>query len=247
MKRIAFASVLALATGLGAHVAAADPDAADGTTSAPIVRARIPGGPDAPAPGLGASVQGGWGGAHAQAIGAISAEGLLLGRLTIRAGVDYDAGKTRPSAGASYVLYSPEDHPVGVLVGLAYKPEGLTEPEGEVEGTVALSHKLGNALASASITYGQDADFNTHDGEIALAAVQPLSKSVALGGVTRARHGLGSATDLGARWDGLAGALARMQVDDYTVTAVVGSEIIGVDPGGTKVGLLGTLAVGAWF
>jgi hypothetical protein len=247
MKRTAFASVLALVCGLGARVAAADPDAIEADASAQILRARIPGGPDAPAPGLGASVQGGWGGAHAQAIGAVSAEGLLFGRLTIRAGVDYDAGKTRPSASASYVLYSPEHNQVGVLVGLAYKPEGLTEPEGEVEGTVALSHKFGDALGSASITYGQDPDFNEHDGEIALAAVQPVSQTVALGGVTRARSGLGSTTDLGARWDGLAGGLARIQVEQYTVTAVVGSEIIGVDPGGTKLGLLGTVAVGAWW
>ncbi len=243
MKPIAMACVLLLgATG----VAAAD-DGSDTNPSAPLVHARISGGPEAPAPGLGASVQGGWGGAHAQAIGAVSAEALVLGRITIRAGVEYDAGKTRPSASASYLFFDPEHSAIGLLAGLAYKPEGLTEPDGEFEGTVALSHKFGDALGSASVTYGQDADFKEHDAEIALAAVEPLSKSVALGGVTRARSGLGSAKDLGARWDGLAGGLARMQIDQYTVTAVVGGEIIGVDPSGTKLGLLGTLAVGAWW
>ncbi|HTJ47687.1 MAG TPA: hypothetical protein VL463_36575 [Kofleriaceae bacterium] len=236
MKSMVIASLLAL-TG----VAAAD-DGAD-----QLVRARISGGPDAPAPGMGASIQGGWGGAHAQAIGAITAEALVAGRITVRAGVQYDAGKSRPSASASYVITDPYASAVGVLVGVAYKPEGLTEPEGEMEGTVALSRLVGSSLASASITYGQDPDFNEHDGELALSMIDPIAKHAAIGGVTRARSGLGSTTDLGARWDGLAGAVGRVQIDDYVITAVAGTEVIGVTTGGTKFGVLGTIALGAWF
>lgn len=219
----------------------------DSDTGDQLVRARISGGPDAPAPGLGASISGGWGGAHAQAIGAISAEGLIWNRLTIRAGVDYDAGKSRPSASASYVLYDAATHPVGVLVGLAYKPEGLTEPEGEMEATIAAAHRIGAGQLAASVTYGQDADFKERDGEVAISGVEPIAKHAALGGVARYRNGLGSATDLGARWDSLAGAMARVKLDQYVLTFVGGTEVIGVDVGGTKVGVLGTVAVGAWF
>src|SRR5262249_27128839 len=129
----------------------------------------------------------------------------------------------------------------------AYKPEGLTEAEGEVEGTVAASRQLGTGLATASITYGQDPDFNHHDGEVAVAAVEPVSKTAAIGGVARMRSGLGSATDLGARWDSLAGAVGRLQIDQFTVTAVAGAELAAPDTGSTKVGVLGALSVGAWW
>jgi hypothetical protein len=236
-------ALLSGAIGLAARPAAAD----DGDGGDALVRAQISGGPVQAAPGLGASVSGGWGGAHAQAIGDFTAEALLAGRLTIRAGVDYDAGKTRPSASASYAFYDPAAHAVGLLAGLAYKPEGLTEPEGEFEATVAVSRIVGAGLASASVTYGQDADFKEHDGEVALAMVEPIAKRAALGGVARMRDGLGSTTDLGARWDGLAGGMARVQVDQYQVTFVAGSELIGVATGGTKLGVLGTIAVGAWW
>jgi len=249
MKFRISAAVLAFTIG-GAGVAVADETETgndDAQRETELVRARITGGPDAPAPGLGASVQGGWGGARAQAIGALTAEGLVLGKITLRAGVQVDVGKTRPTASASYEIFDPYSHAVGLLVGVAYKPEGLTEGEGEVEGTVAASRRIGRGIASASITYGQDPDFNEHDGEIALAAVEPVAKGVAFGGVTRARSGLGSSKDLGAKWDGLAGAVARMQVEEMTVTAVAGTEIVGLDQGGTKLGFLGTLSVGAWW
>jgi hypothetical protein len=254
MQRKTYAVALTLgAIGLTARVAAADDGVGGGVGGVGVgnddalVRAQISGGPVQAAPGLGASISGGWGGAHAQAIGDFTAEALLSGRLTIRAGVDYDAGKTRPSASASYTFYDARAHAVGVLAGIAYKPEGLTEPGGEFEGTVAISRVLGAGLASASVTYGQDADFHEHDGEAALSVVEPVARTVALGGITRMRDGLGSSTDLGARWDGLAGGMARFQIDTYQVTFVGGGEVIGAAAGGTKLGVLGTIAVGAWW
>lgn len=224
----------------GASVAAADPEAA-------LITSRIPGGPDAAAPGLGASVQGGWGGAHAQAVGAVSAEALLAERVTVRAGVAYDVGKARPTASVSYTVLDPYRHEIGILAGVAYKPEGLTQAEGEVETTVALSRRVGRGLASASVTYGQDPDFKHHDGELAIAMVEPVLARSALGGVARARSGLGSSTELGANWDGLAGVVGRTQVGPYTFTAIGGTEMIGQVMGGTKLGVLGTVAVGAWW
>jgi hypothetical protein len=112
---------------------------------------------------------------------------------------------------------------------------------------VAASRQIGSGLATASITYGQDPDFNHHDGEVALAAMQPVGKTAALGGVARMRSGLGSSTELGARWDSLAGAVGRLQVDQFTVTAVAGAELAAPDTGSTKVGVLGALALGAWW
>ncbi len=233
---------LALCLLLVGGVASAEPG--DSTT---IIRAQLPGGPDAAAPGIGASVEGGWGGARAEAVGAFTAEALLWGRVTVRAGVGYDVGVTRPTAGVSYQFLDPYRSAVGLLAGVAYKPEGLTEPEGEIESTVALSRRVGDGLASAAITYGQDADFVHHDGEAALALVEPVAQQVAVGGLTRFRSGLGSTTDLGARWDSLAGAVGRIQLDAYTVTAIGGAEVVGATMGGTRLGAMVTLAVGAWF
>jgi hypothetical protein len=232
---------LALGVLFVSGVAAADP------SDATMIRARLPGGPDASAPGLGASVEGGWGGARAQAIGAVSAEALLGGRITLRAGVAYDVGQTRPSASASYAFLDPFRNAVGVLAGLAYKPEGLTEPGGELEATFAMSRRFGGGLASASLTYGQDADFVHHDGEAALAFVEPVAMHAAIGGLARARSGLGSTTELGANWDTLAGAVGRVQLDTYTLTAIGGTEVVGQVVGGTKLGALFALALGAWW
>jgi hypothetical protein len=211
-----------------------------------LITARLPGGPDAPAPGLGASVEAGWGGARAQAIGAVSAEALLAGQLTLRAGVEYELGQTRPVAGASFAILDPYRHVVGLLAGIAYKPEGLTEAEGELEATVALARRVGAGLASASLVYGQDPDLKHHDGEAALSLVEPISARTALGGVARARSGLGSTTELGASWDALAGALARARVGAYTLTAIGGLDAIALT-GGTRLGVLATFAVGAWW
>ncbi len=212
-----------------------------------LVRARLPGGPDAAAPGVGVTADGGWGGAHAQALGAFSAEALLEGHVTVRAGVDLDVGKMRPTAGASYQFLDPFRHAIGLLVGAAYKPEGLTEAGGELETTIALSRRFGDGLASASLAYGQDFDGAHHDGEAAIAMVEPLAQRFALGGLARGRSGLGSTTDLGANWDGLAGAVGRVQLDQYTLTAIGGTEVLGAVGGSTKVGALVSLAVGAWW
>jgi hypothetical protein len=223
-----------------AGVAAADP-------SELLVREQVPSGPLASAPGVGGEIQGGWGGAHAEAIGGLSAEALLYDRLTIAAGVQYDVGSTRPSASASFVLVDAGSHPIGLLAAVAYKPEGLTEPDGEIESTLALSRRIGAGLATASVTFGADLDAAHHDGEAAASAIEPVTANAALGGVARVRDGLGSSTDLGARWDGLAGAVARGRFGTYTLTAVAGGEAIGVVMGGTKLGVLGMLALGAWF
>jgi len=211
------------------------------------ISARLPGGPDAAAPGMGATVEGGWGGARAEALGAVSAEALLYGRITARATVGYDVGKARPSASLSYVFLDPYRHAIGLLVGMAVKTEGLTEPEGEIEGTVAVSRRIGDGLLSGSLTFGGDPDLHEHDGEAALALMQPVAARTALGGVARARSGLGSTTDLGANWDALTGAVARTQLGAYTLTAIGGVDAIGAVTGGTKVGALATLAVGAWW
>ena len=231
---------LAAALLAGVRVAAADPGEL-------IVREQVPAGPIASAPGLGGEIQAGWGGAHAEAIGGLSAQALFFERLTIAAGVQYDVGSTRPSATASFVIVDASAHPIGVLAAVAYKPEGLTEPDGEIESTLAVSRRIGAGFATASVTFGADLDAAHHDGEAAASAIEPVSQNAAVGGVARVRDGLGSSTDLGARWDSLFGAVARGRLGTYTLTAVGGGEAVGQVMGGTKLGVLGMLALGAWF
>lgn len=218
--------------------------AADGDA---FVRARLPIGPEAAAPGIGATVDAGWGGAHATALGAVGAEALVYDRITVRAGVTYDVGRTKPAASASYAIMDPYRDAIGLLAGIAFKTEGLTEPEGEVEATLAIARRIGGGLLSGSLTFGADPDFHDHDGEVAAALVAPISARVALGGVSRVRSGLGSTTDLAASWDALAGGVARAQLGVYTLTVIGGLEALGATTGGTRTGPLGTLALGAWW
>jgi len=176
-----------------------------------------------------------------------STEGLSLGanvempvwhglRAVVR--VEDLGNNGRPGGGLAYVLA-----PYATAYVL-YKAEGFSEPEGEIEGTMALAH----GPLAGSITYGQDIDAQNRDVEGALAARTEVVHNLFAGGLARYRDALGTTGEMLAR-DGFGGATATLVVDRLAFTAMAG--VAGVQKSGTgerfQTGAAATLAIGAAF
>jgi len=146
------------------------------------------------------------------------------------------AGNARPGAGLAYVLA-----PYATAY-LLYKAEGFSEPEGEIEGAIALAH----GPFAGSLTFGQDADAKNRDIEGALAVRFAISDRISAGGLVRYRDALGTTGEPLAR-DGIAGAAATIWWDRMAVNLVAG--VAGVQRVGDRfaTGPAATLAIGAAF
>src|SRR5256885_842110 len=76
--------------------------------------------------------------------------------------------------------------------GISYRPEGLTEAEGEIEGVVSFGRHAGATYLLANLLYGQDPDGHERDGEVRAAALRPVGRSFVIGVDGRMRVDLGS-------------------------------------------------------
>ena len=146
------------------------------------------------------------------------------------------AGNGRPGAGLAYVLA-----PYATAYVL-YKAEGFSEPEGEIEGAIALAR----GPLAGSLTFGQDADAKNRDVEGAAAARFAVADRVFAGAMARYRDALGTTGETLAR-DSFGGAVATLVVDRVAISALAG--VAGVQKVGQdfKVGPAATVAIGAAF
>ena len=148
----------------------------------------------------------------------------------------------RPGAGLAYVLA-----PYATAY-LLYKAEGFSEPEGEIEASMALARPVGPLLLAGSLTYGQDVDAKNRDIEGAAAGRVEVVDRVFAGVMARYRDALGTTGEALAR-DGFGGAVATLVVDRLAISAMAG--VSGVQKTGTgqhfETGAAATLAIGAAF
>src|SRR4051812_38343912 len=100
----------------------------------------------APALGSAASAAGagGYDSARGTALLEAFAEARLWGPIAARAGAVYTSGdqRLRPSVGGRVQLLREGEHGADASVGVFYRPEGLTEPEGELEAVLAGARHL---------------------------------------------------------------------------------------------------------
>ncbi|MCE9572670.1 MAG: hypothetical protein K8W52_05895 [Deltaproteobacteria bacterium] len=183
-----------------------------------------------------------WSGAYGTATAGARAEVRLWRGLSVFAGASgafagTDA-PTRPRAGAAYQLTDPRRDPVGVRLQLEYKPEGLVEPEGEVEATIALSRRLGRGAVAMTAVYGQDPEAVERDAELALEARAPITARATLGFAARARRSLGTPRNDEPRADAFAAPFAAIAVGRYQLAAACGVAAIDRAAGGADVGML---------
>ena len=175
--------------------------------------------------------------AHADAEAAI-----LLPGLSVFASFEYGDetdGQKRPALGAAYQILDPRTHPFGMRLSAAYKPDGFDEPEGEIEGVLVTSTRIGRDVARVLVAAGTDPDGGEGDYEIGGSYLHRTGERLVLGATTKYRHALyGSAMQ---QWDLTAGALADVAiVARWRVEALAG---VGAAQG-RSTGPLGLLSVG---
>ena len=225
------------------RAAAADPADAppvDASAAAP----RIATGEDlayvvAPASASSVALTTAYDGARHDALGRAAAEVSILHRVSVVGGAAHEANaRWRPYLGAKLAIVP------GVAVVVAYKAEGFVEPEGEVEVTAIVGHRVGPAYVMANATYGQDIDAHERDAEGGAAALMPIGPVIA-SATARARFGLGSTTELGASCDAIADLGAAFPFDRYAVRAGLGVSMVSAMT--LAVGPVATLSASASF
>jgi len=169
-------------------------------------------------------------------------------RLVLR--VDNITHKARPGIGAGVQLLDERKHGVSSSAYFAYKAEGFTEGEGELEALVSFGKQLGAVHGTLNVAYGQDPEGKERDGELALGLhIEPIH-GLFTGVVGRFRDALGSNGDKGTGIlrDALGGASATYVIGNFGVTALAG--VAGVETttsGSMKTGAAAALSVGTVF
>src|SRR5262249_30769118 len=145
------------------------------------------------APHVSVTTQAGYDGAQqrAQATGVV--EAALIPHLAIFTGATYGEetrGASRPTIGAAYQLLDPRAAAIGLRVSTAYKPEGFSEPEGEIESMVIASRLISGDVARSFAAYGTDPDGNESDVELGAGYMHRLATNWVVGATTRYRYAI---------------------------------------------------------
>lgn len=117
----------------------------------------------------------------------------------------------------------------GGFVGrLAYRSEGFSEPEGEVEVTCVGQLRFGRgSLLEASAVYGQDLDGAERDVEQGFSASVPHSFFARVGIAERARFSLPSISRAGDAWDARIGAFGAVRIGSASLVVFGGPSVGG--------------------
>ena len=159
------------------------------------------------------TTEGGYVGGAGRFEGHLSAEGTLVAGLSLFIAASYgdeNDGQKRPAIGAAYQIASPLDHPIGARVSVAFKPDGFDEPEGEIEGSLILSHLMGRDMVRAALVAGTDADGNEGDYEVGGSFLHRTTDRLAIGITGHFRHAL--VGNPMVRWDMIAGAVGDVAI-----------------------------------
>jgi hypothetical protein len=193
----------------------------------------------------------GYDGARSAPIGSATAEVRIWGPIAIRGGAEYSSVRRepRPTIGARVQLLRQERHGVDGAVGVCYRPEGFTEPEGEIETFFSIGRRFDRLAVLGNLVYGQDPEGNERDGEVRLASLYAAGRW-AFGFDSRLRFAIGAQRSAMAaaepRFDLLAGPVASAAVGPIALFAEAGPSVLKVT-GDTSVGVAGLAGVGSTF
>ena len=181
-------------------------------------------------------------------------EVTLWGPLALRgtAGLGDGTHRLRPSVAGRVQVLSQRRHGVDGALSIAYRAEGFTEAEGEVETVVALSRTIGAATATVNLAYGQDPEGRERDGEVRAAVLGPVSRRIQLGVDGRWRFDLGSDQAVLRTSHELAGDLdvgpvAAICLGPLAVTAHGGGSLVRPVDGRYRIGMVAVAGVGTAF
>ena len=189
--------------------------------------------------------EGGWDGAAHRAEVDATVEATVFDRASVFATAQLGGVSTtaRPAIGAAYQLVDPRTGTTGARVSVAYKPEGFTEPEGELESVLVLSQRFGGDVVRARLAYGQDPEGRESDAELGGSYLNRVG-NVELGVTSRYRHAIKVKTLAEPRWDLISGVVGAYLRGRSRIELLVGVDALayGTDPAQT--GVVGLVSVG---
>jgi hypothetical protein len=237
------AVLLALVLGIGtaARAQAEDPEIEKSVAPPPEIRTAVADGvllPSTLAPRVGANAAlalgfAGYDGARSAPIASATAEVRVWGPFAVRGGVEYSSVRKegRPTIGGRVQLLRQERHGIDGSVSVFYRPEGFTEPEGEIESFVSLGRRFERVSVFGNLVYGQDPEGNERDGEICFASLYGAGRwSVGLDSRFRFAIGTQKGTMAAAepKYDLLAGPVASATVGPVALFAMGGPSVLKV-------------------
>jgi hypothetical protein len=193
----------------------------------------------------------GYDGARSAPLGSATAEVRVWGPFAIRGGAEYSETRRepRPTIGGRVQILRQERHGLDGSLGVFYRPEGFTEPEGEIETFVSLGRRFDRLAVFGNLVYGQDPEGNERDGEVRLASLYAAGRWT-LGVDSRLRFAIGRHHSARAqtepRFDLLAGALAAATVGPIALYGQAGPSVLEL-AGATSSGVAALAGVGAVF
>ena len=192
----------------------------------------------------------GYDGARAAPIGSATAEVRVWGPFAIRGGTEYSTTRrSSTTIGGRVQLLHQERHGIDGSLSVFYRPEGFTEPEGEIETFVSLGRRFNRLSVFGNLVYGQDPEGNERDGELRFASLYSIGRW-AFGVDSRMRFAIGTQKSAMAlaepKFDLLAGPLASATVGPVALFAQAGPSVLKV-AGTTSAGVAALGGVGAVF
>jgi hypothetical protein len=197
------------------------------------------------------SAYGGYDTAHQAPIGTAVTEVQLWGPIALRVGVERSPirNEPRPTVGGRIQLLRQERHGVDGALSVFYRPEGFTEPEGEIETFASIGRRFERVALLGNLVYGQDPEGNERDGEVRVGALYAAGRfTVGLDARLRLAIGTQKGTMAAAepKLDLLAGPVAMAAVGPLLLFAEAGPSLLKVT-GKTSFGVAGLGGVGAVF
>lgn len=165
------------------------------------------------------------------------ADVTIIGPVALRLGAQYGQRQDdfRPTVGLRVQALSQERQGIDLGVGAFYKPEGFTEPEGEIEAMLMFARRFGRVATFANLVYGQDPEGHERDGELRLGALYSLTTPLQVGVDARLRVDLGTEEEQreeegGAEFDLVLGPTASYAFGAIALIAQAGFSLYGTEP-----------------
>jgi hypothetical protein len=193
----------------------------------------------------------GYDGARSSPIGGATAEVRIWGPFAIRGGAEYstDRRAARPTIGGRVQFLRQDRHGIDGSLSIFYRPEGFTEPEGEIETFVSVGRRFERVSVMGNLVYGQDPEGNERDAELRFASLYGVGRW-SLGLDSRVRFAIGTQKSANAqaepKFDLLAGPLAAATVGPIALFAQAGPSVLKIT-GATSVGVAALGGLGSVF
>jgi hypothetical protein len=173
----------------------------------------------------------GYDGARSAPIGSATAEVRVWGPFALRGGAEYSTVRkeARPTIGGRVQLLHQARHGVDGSLSVFYRPEGFTEPEGEIETFVSLGRRFDRLSVFGNLVYGQDPEGNERDGEVRFASLYAAGRW-SFGVDSRLRFAIGTPKSAMAqaepKFDLMAGPIATATVGPVALFAQAGPSVL---------------------